>query len=482
MIVWSGVALVILLIARFWGIGFLGHELGPDVIDQTGRWIMVAATVAATLFVDGIIRHLYWDRYLQRRRNRETPSLIQDILTIALVLLGLSIGLYWQQGFSFTGLLTASGATAVVLGIALQSVIQDLFSGLSINLDGSYSLGDWLTIYTDQMPEPVYGRVIAITWRSTFLALDDGRRMMVPNHVATANPVMNHSRPSDAKRLSVKIVIDVRMPADRVVDMLLGEAFKAVRKPGLARVPEPSVVTTELTSDAIGFDVRFYYLPDQIEPAVARSVMLNALQDVILQNGMPGPVTQIELTQPPVIDLVIGQTEMRAALKHASLFTNALSEEQSQELAEMCHLVTFPRGSNLMVQGDTAASMFIILEGGARVSVLGANNDPREVAVLAAGDVVGEMSLLTGAPRNATVTALTRLKALEITKQPIETLLNKSPELLQRFSHVLAKREEERAAIANKPIQLAAVEQDLVARMKNFFRSVLGGDAAAKPH
>ena len=386
--------------------------------------LVVAAVVAGTLLIDGLIRHFYWLRYLQRRLNRETPALIQDLLTIALVLFGLSIGLYWQEGFSFTGFFTASGALAIVLGIALQTVIQDLFSGLSINLDGSYSLGDWLTIYTDQMPEPVYGRVTHITWRSTFLALDDGRRLMVPNHIVTANPVMNHSRPADAKRLSVEVSVDSRMPADRVVDMLLGEAFKAARRPGLARTPEPSVIMTKLTA---GRDVLrgalLLSFPDQIEPSVAKSIVLGALQDVIIQNRMPGPVTQIELTQPPDLELALGEAEIRGALHHASLFAHVLNEEQSRELAGLSRPVDFPRGANLMVQGETAASMFIILEGAARVSVLGQNNDPREVAVLATGDVVGEMSLMTGAPRNATVTALTRVRVLEITKDPIEALL-----------------------------------------------------------
>ncbi len=206
------------------------------------------------------------------------------------------------------------------------------------------------------------------------------------------------------------------------------------------------MILTSLTSDALVYEVRFYFFPDQIEPAAAKSVVIAAVQDVILQNRMPQPVTQIELVKEPVIDIVLDENEKRAALEHASLFSRVLDEEQSHELARLCHPAEFARGANLMVQGDQASSMFIILEGAARVSVLGQNNDPREVAVLATGDVVGEMSLMTGAPRNATVTALTRLRALEITKEPIGALLNKSPNLLQRFSHVLAKREQERAA------------------------------------
>jgi CRP-like cAMP-binding protein len=146
-------------------------------------------------------------------------------------------------------------------------------------------------------------------------------------------------------------------------------------------------------------------------------------------------------------------------------------------LAKLCRVREFSRASNLMQQGESAASMFILLEGAARVSVLGQNNDAREVAVLATGDVVGEMSLMTGAPRNATVTALTRVRALEITKEPVELLLRKSPELLERFSQVLARREQERAAVAQRVIEVGAVEVDLMARMKQFFSRVLWSDS-----
>jgi small-conductance mechanosensitive channel len=477
MMIWSGIALILLVLARLFGLGTIAQRISPEFATETGHVLVVAIVIAATLFIDGLIRYFYWHRYLQRRRNRETPALIQDILTVCLVLLGLSIGLYWQEGFSFTGLITASGATAIILGIALQTVIQDLFSGLSINLDGSYALGDWLTIYTDQMPEPIYGRVVGITWRSTFLSLDDGRRLMVPNHVATANPIMNHSRPQDAKRLFVEVGVDFRIPAERVMDMLLGEAFKAVRRPGLARTPEPSVLINRITTDSVIYEVRFYAFPDQIEPGAAKSAVYKSLHDVIVQNKIPSPVTQVELTKEPDVEKVLGEEEIQDALHNANLFANVLDERQSRELAKLCKVREFSRASNLMQQGESAASMFILLEGAARVSVLGQNNDAREVAVLATGDVVGEMSLMTGAPRNATVTALTRLRALEITKEPVEILLRRSPELLERFSQVLARREQERAAVAQRVIEVGAVEIDLMARMKQFFSRVLWSDS-----
>ncbi len=192
-------AFLLLLAFRIWGGGLLAGYFSPLQIAAFDSGLTVVLVVTLALLIDGLFRFFYWHRYWRRRRGRETPALIRDLVTIALVLFALSLALWWEEGVSFTGLITASGATAIILGIALQTVIQDLFSGLSINLEGSYALGDWLTIYSEHLPEPPYGRVTGITWRSTFLELEDGRGLMVPNHLVTSNAVLNHSRPRGAQ-------------------------------------------------------------------------------------------------------------------------------------------------------------------------------------------------------------------------------------------------------------------------------------------
>jgi small-conductance mechanosensitive channel len=228
---------VLLGFTHHWTGALLASSLSVVEIAAVNRALIVAMIVAAAVLVDGLVRHFYWHRYWRRRRGRETPALIRDLTTIAILMFGLSFALWWVEGLSFTGLVTASGATAIILGIALQTVIQDLFAGLSINLEGSYGLGDWLTIYSDQMPEPAYGQVSAMTWRSTYLTQMDGRSLMVPNHLITANPALNHSRPNTPKRLAVEIPLDARLPSEQVFDLLLGEALKTVRGNRLASVP-----------------------------------------------------------------------------------------------------------------------------------------------------------------------------------------------------------------------------------------------------
>jgi CRP-like cAMP-binding protein len=127
-----------------------------------------------------------------------------------------------------------------------------------------------------------------------------------------------------------------------------------------------------------------------------------------------------------------------------------------------------------MTQGGAAEAMYIVLEGAVSVAIGSEAADQQEVAISATGDVVGEMSLMTGAPRTATVTALTRVRAIEITKQAIEDLLKSTPELLQRFSRVLAQRQLENQSLAARKLDKGAVEGDILAKMRNFFSKAFG--------
>lgn len=459
----------------------LVKDYSPDHVDAIMRLATVALILSASLFVDRLLRRYYWEGHVKKRRNRETPRLLQDLVTVVILAAGVAIALWWQEGLTLTGIAATSIAVAAAIGVALQPDIQDVFAGLAMNYEDTCAIGDWVTLDSQDLKTPIFGRVTGLSWRSTFLTLEDGCRVSIPNHLFTSVPVVNHSRPHGAKQLTIAITIQMRVPADRVLDMLLGEAFKAVRKPGLARMPEPDVLMTGITGDASIYAVRFWYFPDQIRPGVAKSIVLQALQDVMLQNDLPMPVTQIEMTEVPNVEYTLGAEEIRDGLSHASLFRNTLNPEQTELLASRCKALELPRGSVLMRQGEPPSSMYIVLEGAISIAIGGEPGKQEEVAVSATGDVVGEISFMTGAPRTATVTALTRIRVLEITKNAIEDLLNSTPELFEQISRVLAQRQLENESFANRKLDSDEVESDILAKMKNFFsRTFLRADTPRK--
>jgi CRP-like cAMP-binding protein len=164
--------------------------------------------------------------------------------------------------------------------------------------------------------------------------------------------------------------------------------------------------------------------------------------------------------------------DTRAVVAGIPLFAETLDEDQLRALAHKSAPVIFPEGSILMTEGDFATSMFAIVEGSVAVTVADQDGGARDVASLGAGDIVGEMSLMTGARRSATVTAETEVVALEVTKFSLEAIIARAPELVDRFGEILARRQAQldQIATASAPAQ----KDDIVSQIRRFFPAVFG--------
>ena len=196
--------------------------------------------------------------------------------------------------------------------------------------------------------------------------------------------------------------------------------------------------------------------------------MALALHRTASRYKVPNPVTQVELVPKPDAngsDLA----EARDAVRLVPIFKDVLDEQQLDTLVAACSVRILPRDTVFIHQAEAGTSMFVILEGAARVSIVAPNGESRDVAVLSGGDIVGEMSLMTGVPRTATVTSMTELRVLEVTKESIESLLAETPGLMERFGRVLAARQMALNTLANTPQQAQSTELDILARMRVFF-------------
>jgi CRP-like cAMP-binding protein len=164
------------------------------------------------------------------------------------------------------------------------------------------------------------------------------------------------------------------------------------------------------------------------------------------------------------------EVDARTVVAGIPLFAETLDEARLRALAHKSAPVIFPAGSILMTEGDFATSMFAIVEGSVAVTVADQDGAEQHVANLKPGDIVGEMSLMTGARRSATVTAESEVVALEVTKFSLEAILAKAPELIDRFGEILAKRQAELDQIT------AALppKDDIVSQIRRFFPAVFG--------
>ena len=137
-----------------------------------------------------------------------------------------------------------------------------------------------------------------------------------------------------------------------------------------------------------------------------------------------------------------GRMDAREVIAANPFFTEALAEAEIATLARRALSRDFGHGLELIREDDSGSSLFIIVTGQVDVLV-GSNHGGKRVARLGPGAIVGEMSLMTGARRSATVVAATDVRALEVTKPGLAPILAASPELVDRFAAVLKKRQAE---------------------------------------
>lgn len=160
-------------------------------------------------------------------------------------------------------------------------------------------------------------------------------------------------------------------------------------------------------------------------------------------------------------------------LKSIAIFSTVLSDDQISALASRLGITQFAKGAVLMRQGEIGASMFAIMKGAAEVSVH-VSGGKETVAMLGPGDIVGEISLMTGGYRNATVTATKTLTALEIGRPALHQLLSESPDLIPRFAGVIEQRQAELKRIRKSAAHWDSVGLDRLAienLMRTFYKS-----------
>lgn len=154
----------------------------------------------------------------------------------------------------------------------------------------------------------------------------------------------------------------------------------------------------------------------------------------------------------------------RNLLGRATFFSEVLEGSDLDALALVAWRVDYDRGATLMREGEPGDSLLVIASGTVDVTLAGRSET---VATLGPGSVVGEMSLLTGARRNADVVAEDEVVALEITKVALEEILARAPDLIDRFGTVLADRQ---AALDKVQTEVASANKDdLIRQIRRFF-------------
>lgn len=406
--------------------------------------MLVLAIVNATVA-------LVANKWRDDRPSDRFPSIVQDA---AVIVLFMAVGtmLLREQ------LLTTSAVGAVVLGFALQDTLGNLFAGLAIQIEKPFRVGHWIQIGERE------GQVHEITWRATKLRTKAGQFLIVPNSVIAKDPVLNFSEPTVPTRVEVEVGASYGSPPNAVKRALLEAIANA---PLVIRSPEPQVVIKAFGGSAIEYLAQFWiedYAADRIALDQVRTNIWYTFRRHNIE--IPWPIQiQYERDEEPV------RTEAHVVAAAERLGSIDLFATQTVDtrhrLATSAKHHLFAAGEAMVRQDAEGDSMFVILSGRARVTL---EPSGQEVAIIPAGGFFGEMSMLTGDRRTATVRAIDDTQALEISAADFRELAVADPTLLDHISSIVTTRraglDEARASAVAAAVPEA--KQTFMARMRKF--------------
>lgn len=409
--------------------------VGPSdlLVEAVRIAFLIGGTLVGALAVLSFLDAFLWRGLLVRRSGKPTPRLIIDLTSVLVWLFAAGFLFARMSDQVFTGLIATSSVAIAVAGFALRGLIADLFSGLAVSLERPYTIGDWIDLGSLGQ-----GEVVEMTWRTTRLLESNKNILIIPNSRISELVFRNASRPDPTFRETLSITLDLTVSAARVERVLLS----AVRQvPEIAALDGPAYVSVEsITERGVVWRLVF---------TVPRAAQAREMRDRVWRNvlrnlfyaGISAPAVRQRVVE---TDEGLGPSNILAAnlafLHRVELF-RSLTDQEVETLYAGADVRIAEKGEVVVHQGEGGESLFVLCDGLLDVRIARPDGKIASVAQLKAGQFFGEMSLLTGAPRSATVTALMDSKIFEITRDALRPIMQERHELADIMSEVLARRQ-----------------------------------------
>ena len=397
----------------------------------------------------------------RKRKGYDAPSLMRDIFSLAAYVISIALILkYFFPNLSFGALLSGSALVGIILGLALQDTLGNLFAGISLHADKPFQVGDVITvgIWT--------GVVESITWRAVKIKTFQNHTVLVSNASISKESIEVCPRDNANARIvffgahyadSPAKVIHVVREAIRECDNVLRYMTPVVRVRGFGE-------------SSVDYEVK-YWLSDYARYNDTDALVRQRVWYAFRRNGLSFayPTRTVYMEQPAAqADARQDAETLAERLSAVDIFSPLTSDELSMLALNSAGRVFAP-GETIIRAGDPGSSMFVVHRGSVDVRV--DNNGQRTtIKTLGEGDFFGEMALFTGEPRTAHVVAAEETEVLEIGHDAMKTLFDTNPDLVESLSHTIDVRRRQLAASS----PTAASEQDTPAsvldKIKRFFR------------
>ena len=399
---------------------------GSPLRDAVHAILKIVWWLWAAWFLVGVVRALI----VFQRRPREA-KLLQDLLAGVIYLAALFAIISNVLDLPIQGLLATSGVVAIILGLALQSTLGDVFSGIVLNFSQPYRPGDWISIEGG-----TEGRVLELNWRATSILTGRRDLAIVPNSTIAKSRIVNVSSPSGIHGMSVTVQLDAKAPPSRGSEIL----EHAIRNSRLiVGSPPPTIVIKSINAAYTEFEIAFFV------ENLGSSVKAQNAADAAVRAGVPGLLRPpLDALRRDVANLADAVKRLNSFLKDkeielVAIFDDFTSEERAAIAAKLV-VRLYNEGETLVEPGVVLQSLFIVGNG-----VLSFTREEVEGEIellrIGPGEHFGEIGLLTGAAATARISALTATTVYELAKGNLTPVLEARPEVAHALGRALARRQ-----------------------------------------
>lgn len=456
---------------------FIGYFLIRSVIAAFADIIPVSTIsildlVALTFLVLGSIRltvFIFIDYLLSHKKMVGVPLISRDIGLVVVYLFAVMIILRYRANVDLTSLLTTSAVVTVVIGLALQDTLGNLFAGIVLQLEKPYHIGDWVSFsnYT--------GRIVGMSWKSTKIITRDKEQVSIPNNVIAKSHILNYSQPDPYHMAAFELGISYDDPPNKVRDIILRTLDE---HPQIHNDPVPEVRVIKFADSSVNYRVQFCISDFEKEERI-KAHILNQLWYRFKREGItiPYPVRAIKHIEIDP-DKVSTDQKLNGLLAYRSLrqvdVFRPLSDDDLKDLSNRVRFDSYSKNEFIVMEGVSGRSMYVIISGECEVVIDAGGSNESVVATLGANQFFGEMSLLTGEPRTATVRSKVDTVCIRIGKENFEGIIKAHPEIIGQVSEILAERK--KGLLAQKDMlrqEVSVIDKNLasqlLSRIRTFF-------------
>ncbi|MCP3675407.1 MAG: mechanosensitive ion channel [Gammaproteobacteria bacterium] len=413
---------------------------------------------SAAYFTNKAIDVFLW-KQIEKNTGRLIPSLARNFTATIIWSLAMFAIIGFVFGFELTGLLATSGVVVMIIGLAIQMNVSNIFSGMALNIERPYRTGDWIQI--DGKEE---GKVLDISWRSTRIQTRDECVILIPNSRVAESEIKNFSFPNDNVERYFFIYIDPKHSPERVKELLINAALTSE---GISHTPSPYSRFKGMEGSAVKYGI-YYVVSNYATKFAAEETLWRNIWSALNLNGITPVIPRKEIAirqDSPFYDFK--EMKPHGAIHQIELFKE-MDDLQKDFLGALITEVKVSPGTNVLEENQISDGIYFIKEG--VIAIYARLIDEQksiEISQLAPGQSFGEVSVLLGEKLPIRYVPKTQLCMYRVSKNAIKELLENEPQLLDLFVSYLKNILKE-----GKGQSIEVLDHDFDSRIKKTFGAV----------